>query len=233
MESLRLSPPVHSQLWESVLHRLRLAIVTNALPPGTHLVEAELAAKLGVSRGPIREALTRLEHEGLIVNYPYRGKFVASISEEDIHEIYDLRRVIESRAIESLARHVDPEALECLREIRRRMIQALSEGRNEDFADLDVEFHRQLVTMSGRERLLKMWNILSSVTHAFIVLNAPKAPEAIRHIAEGHEGILDALAVHDIAGACAVLRAHLDEAEFTLLGTKAGAQQSPTSDNQE
>lgn len=73
MESLRATPTIHSQLWQSVLQQLRLAIVTGVLPPGSHLVEAELANRLAVSRGPVREVLTRLEHEGLIVNCPYRG----------------------------------------------------------------------------------------------------------------------------------------------------------------
>lgn len=217
METMSITPPVHNQLWQSVLNKLRVAIVTGALPPGTHLVETELAARLEVSRGPVREALTRLEHEGLIVNYPYRGKFVAEITEEDIHEIYDLRRLIEGRAVESLGQRVDRTAIERLREIRTRMIHALSEGRNEDFADLDIEFHRQIMIMSDRERLLKIWDTLASVSHAFIVLNANNDPEGIAHIAERHDGILNALAEHDTVTARQVLIQHLIEAETGLL----------------
>jgi DNA-binding GntR family transcriptional regulator len=225
MDSFSVTPPVHSQLWESVLSRLRLAIVTGALAPGTHLVETELAARLAVSRGPVREALTRLEHEGLVVNYPYRGRFVAEITEEDIREVYDLRKLIESRAIEFLGHVIDDAGLARLREIRQQMIEALSDGRNEEFADLDVEFHRQIMTMSRRERLLKIWNTLASVTHAFIVINARNDPDAIRTVSDGHEGILEALARHDTATACEVLKAHLNDAETTLLGTKAHLQQ--------
>lgn len=223
MESLVMTPPVHNQLWQSVLNQLRIAIVTGGLPPGAHLVETELAARLGVSRGPVREALTRLEQEGLIVNYPYRGKFVAEISEEDIHEIYDLRRLIEGRAIESLGRHLDPAGIERLRNIRRQMILALSEGRNEEFADLDIEFHRQLIIMSERERLLKIWNSLASVSHAFIVLNARNDPEAIARITDRHDGILDALIAHDTVVAREVLIQHLIEAENGLLVLKPPA----------
>jgi DNA-binding GntR family transcriptional regulator len=226
MDAFNVMPPVHSQLWESVLSRLRLAIVTGALAPGTHLVETELAARLAVSRGPVREALTRLEQEGLVVNYPYRGRFVAEITEEDIREVYDLRRLIESRAIESLGHVINGAGLTRLRDIRQQMIEALKDGRNEEFADLDVEFHRQIVTMSQRERLLKIWNTLASVTHAFIVLNARNDPGAIRTISDGHEGILDALAHQDTATACEVLKQHLSDAETTLLGTKAHLQEA-------
>lgn len=222
-DSLSIPIPVHTQLWESVLHSLRLAIVTGALATGTHLVETELASKLGVSRGPIRDALKRLEHEGLVVNYPYRGRFVAGLSDEDIHEVYDLIRLLECRAIESLVQRVDPAQIKQLHGLKGRMIQAISEGRNEDFADLDVEFHRQLVEMSQRERLLHMWGTLSGISHAFIVINARNDPEGIRGIAEGHDQILDALARHDTAAACRALHDHLDAAERGLLGTKAGS----------
>ena len=87
--------PPHNQVWESVLFRLRMAIIQGKLPPGAHLLEAQLAEKLGVSRGPVREALLRLEQEGLVLSQPYRGKFVANLSPQMIHEIYTLRRVLE------------------------------------------------------------------------------------------------------------------------------------------
>jgi GntR family transcriptional regulator, gluconate operon transcriptional repressor len=215
--------PLHSQLWESVLSSLRLAIVTGSLPPGTHLVESDLAARLNVSRGPIREALTRLEHEGLVVNYPYRGRFVASVSAEDVREVYELRRLLESRAIESLAGRLATDELNALRELCAQMTQALSEGQNEAFADLDVEFHRKLVTMSGRERLLKMWSQLAGVTHAFIVINTRNDPDNIRQIAASHELIVDALARDDVQTAADTMQVHLRKAEVDLLGVKTGA----------
>jgi DNA-binding GntR family transcriptional regulator len=212
--------PVHSQLWESVLSSLRLAIVKGTLPPGTHLVEADLAAMLNVSRGPVREALTRLEHEGLIVNYPYRGKFVADITPEDVREVYDLRRMLEGRAIELLAGHLDDEQLGQLRELSQEMADALSEGHVETFADLDVEFHQTLVAMSKRERLLQIWNSLAGLTHAFIVINTKDDPEGIRVIAEGHEHLVDALAQPDLAAALTILGEHLGTAEGSVLTAK-------------
>lgn len=215
--------PLHSQLWESVLSSLRLAIATGSLPPGTHLVESDLAARLNVSRGPIREVLTRLEHEGLVVNYPYRGRFVVDITAEDVREVYDLRRLLESRAIESLAGQLDADGLNTLNRLCARMTQALSEGQNEAFADLDVEFHRKLMTMSGRERLLRMWDQLAGVTHAYIVINTRNDPGAIRQISAGHEHIVDALARNDVQTATDTLQAHLRKAEADLLGIKTGA----------
>ena len=214
--------PVRSQLWESVLSSLRLAILTGSLASGTHLVESELASRLNVSRGPIREALTRLEQEGLVVNSPYRGKFVADITTDDVRDVYDLRRLLESRAIESVAGRLDNEELATLKRLSAQMAEALNEGYNEAFADLDVEFHRQLVMMSKRERLLQVWNMLSGVTHAFIVINTRNDPQTIRSIAEAHEQIINALTRHDVAAALAILKRHLGEAEDSVLGTKTG-----------
>ena len=78
---------------------LRELIARGDLPPGTHLVEVEMAKKLGVSRGPLREALRILESEGLVKSYPGRGSFVSEISERDILEIYSLRTILEEEAI--------------------------------------------------------------------------------------------------------------------------------------
>src|SRR4051794_19139332 len=85
----------HNPMWESVLAMLRMAIIKGQLPSGAHLLELQLAERLGVSRGPVREALMRLEQEGLVINQPYRGKFVADISAQTIHEIYSLRILLE------------------------------------------------------------------------------------------------------------------------------------------
>ncbi len=219
--AIGMSGPIHGQMWESVVLSLRLAIVTGSLAPGTHLVESDLAQRLNVSRGPIREALTRLEQEGLIVNYPYRGKFVADISAEDVREIYDLRILLESRAIKSLTHPLDGDELNLMRQISAEMTKALSEGHNESFADLDVEFHRQLVAISKRERLLQLWNTLSGVTHAFIVINARNDPQAIQYISAGHGRIIDALVRHDLATAVEILTRHLGEAEDSMLAIKA------------
>jgi len=221
---LDMTAPVHSQLWESVVLGLRQAIVTGALAPGTHLVEADLAQRLNVSRGPIREALARLEQEGLVVNYPYRGKFVAEITAEDVREVYDLRILLETRAIKSLTTPLCSEELVPLKRISAEMSKALSGRHNETFADLDVEFHRQLVMLSKRERLLQLWNNLAGLTHAFIVLTARNDSEAIRHIDEGHDSIVDALVRHDVPMAIDVLTRHLYEAEDAMLRTRAMGQ---------
>lgn len=212
-----------SQVWESVLSSLRMAIIKGQLPPGTHLLEAQLAEKLAVSRGPVREALLRLEQEGLVVSQPYRGKFVANISAQMIHEIYSLRRVLECFAAELAIERMGPGELEQLHNLFERMMAAVNAGHFEEFADIDLEFHRLFVAAAEHTRLLQMWETLTDVTHAFIVVNASLDQENYRIIAEGHQAILQAFHDRDLAGIKAALTFHLGEAERRILATRQEA----------
>src|SRR6185437_16142801 len=87
-----------ADLWEVVAGALRWAIITGELGPGVHLQEPVLAQKFGVSRVPVREALVRLEHEGLVRSEPRRGSFVIGFTASDVQEIYEIRQFIETHA---------------------------------------------------------------------------------------------------------------------------------------
>ena len=89
----------HKQLWESVADQLREEILDGRLAAGTRLVETELAARFGVSRGPVRDALSDLSRVGLTVDLPRRGTFVSSLTERDLEEVYVIRRAIEEAAV--------------------------------------------------------------------------------------------------------------------------------------
>jgi GntR family transcriptional regulator, gluconate operon transcriptional repressor len=217
IEKLQLSIPQNSQLWESVLSCLRVAIITGQLEPQTHLVETEIAQKLNVSRGPVREALVRLEQEGLVVNQPYRGRYVADISSDFISEVYGLRLQLENYALELVSERLQPEHLAHLQELLDRMIQEATAAHVEEFAAIDLEFHRLLVTVSGHKLLLQMWETLTNVSHAFIALNASTESDLVRIITQGHQSILEALVGHDVAAAKESLGAHLAVAENRIL----------------
>lgn len=215
-----MTAPPHSQVWESVRARLRLAIIQGNLAPGAHLQEAQVAAALGVSRGPVREALLRLEHEGLVVNHPYRGRFVAELSATTIREIYSLRRVLECFAAELALDRLQPADLEEQAVLCTQMVAALNTGRFESFADLDLAFHRRFVAAAGHSRLLQMWESLTGVTHAFIVVNASLDQKNDHAIAEGHQAILGAFLRRDLAEVKESLTVHLQGAEQRLLQTR-------------
>jgi DNA-binding GntR family transcriptional regulator len=159
----------------------------------------------------------------LVVNQPYRGKFVANISAQTIHEIYSLRCVLECFAAELAVTSLQPAGLDQLRALFDSMMAAVNAGHFEEFADIDIEFHRVFVAAAGHTRLLQMWETLTDVTHAVIVVNASLDQDNYRIIAEGHQAILQAFVDQDLAGVKATLIFHLGEAERRILAAMQSA----------
>jgi len=217
IEDVQISMPPHNQLWESVLSSLRMAIITGKLASGTHLVEAALADKLHVSRGPVREALVRLEQEGLVVNYPYRGRFVAGLSADDIREIYSLRTLLESYAVELATGKLKAEHLGHLKELLNQMIDLAAKAHFEELADFDLEFHRVFVAAAEHGRLLQMWESLKGVSHALIVITANLQPSIVEVITQAHSGLLEALASDDVVAAKEEIKAYLSRGETLVV----------------
>jgi DNA-binding GntR family transcriptional regulator len=143
---------------EGVYRVLRTAILDGTVPPGGQLRERDIATDLGVSRSPLREALTRLEEEGLIVKYPFRGAFVVEVSAQEVAEIASVRLLVEPYAGEL--------ALETLRGPERpRLAQAVDDLRratddNDIPASIDahLQFHRLFYDFSGHGVLRGLWN---------------------------------------------------------------------------
>lgn len=208
---------LHVQLWTSVLATLRMEIIKGDIRPNTHLLETQLAERLGVSRGPVREALVRLEHEGLVVNIPYRGKFVAEITPAMVREIYSLRRLCEGFAAELAIARIAPEQVDHMRGLSVEMMKALAEGRYEEFADLDIEFHRVYMAAAGHNRLLQTWETLMGISHSFIVVNASYFSTGLEVIAQGHEAIIKAIDLGDAKALQLAAQSSMDEGERRVL----------------
>ena len=138
---------------------LREAILRGHFKPGERLVQEELASSLGVSRMPVREALRKLEAEGLVVIEPHRGAIVTSLSVEDIREIYGLRAPLEKLAVEMSVRQMGEGTIARLDELVLQMGQADDPG---VFIDLNIEFHRLLISHCPWKRLISfietLWN---------------------------------------------------------------------------
>jgi DNA-binding GntR family transcriptional regulator len=212
----------NGQLWTSVLATLRMAIIKGDFRPNTHLLETQLAEMLGVSRGPVREALVRLENEGLVVNIPYRGRFVAEITPATVREIYSLRRLLEGFAAEPAVESITPEQIQHMRALSVEMMEALAEGNFEEFADLDIEFHRVYVAAANHKRLLQTWETLMGISHSFIVVNATSFSTGTEVIAQGHEAIIDAIERRDSEALKAAAQGSMDEGERRVLALVRG-----------
>jgi len=168
--SLGLGIATRRVLADVVTDDLRDAIIAHELEPGRRLAEDDLANQMGVSRGPVREALARLEREGLVVIERHKGARIASWGRADVEEIFSLRLVLEQLAIEWACKNAtaaDINALESVvKEFRKlsdkqRTIKAVSK--------LDLEFHTAIFDAAHHDRLSRAWEILRSQIHSFLI----------------------------------------------------------------
>ena len=196
--------------------QLRSLIGQGVLLPGAQLVEMEIAGKLRVSRGPVREAIQRLTQEGLLVSVRNRGVFVAEFTEVDIQDIYKSRTAIEKAAAGVLI-GADPEQagrelLECV----GAMEEARTAGDTETMSEADIAFHETLVSLASSPRLSRMHGTLLTETRMCLNrLEGRYADEAVR-VAE-HRAIAEAIRDGDHSLVMARLDAHMDDALYRLL----------------
>jgi DNA-binding GntR family transcriptional regulator len=153
--------PVSRESTASIIaNQLRDAICYGTLPPGTQMAETELAARLRVSRGPLREAMQRLVQEGLLRSERHRGLFVIRLDADDVRDVYAARTAIERAACELILRREPEEAAARLEEIVEQMLRAAADGDARAVGDADYRFHEALVAASGSPRLVRMQRTL-------------------------------------------------------------------------
>jgi len=206
---------VHQQLWETLVERLRQEILGGALPQGTKLVESELAARFGVSRGPVREALREIARLGLAVDLPRRGTFVSSPTEADLEEVLVAREAIELAGARLAIARARDEDLRALGRLLDEVDAAYAAGDIVRAWEVDLEFHRQMFEVGGNSRLLALFDPLASQT--ILLMRAAEDP-AIRLAPEPalHRNILDALVARDVGLAEAAVVAHFRFTEDRL-----------------
>lgn len=202
---------VMATAWEQAYLALRRRLADGTYPPGSHLREEDLAAQLGVSRTPVREALRRLDAEGWLRVVPNQGAFAAEWSDADIEEVYDLRAVLESHAAEHAANAADRRlvaVMEAACEQAESALPADSQAAVEAISDANVRFHRALWEMSGQARCSA---ILSSLAVPPMALRNFRNFDAagLRRSLDQHREMIAAIVVGDAAWASAVMRAHV------------------------
>jgi DNA-binding GntR family transcriptional regulator len=150
---------------------LRDHIVSGRIPPGTKLVEREVASQLGVSRAPVREALTELEKEGLIVSRA-GGRYVIKLTQEDVRELYQVRFVLEKLAVELAVRNNTPENCARLDRALQEMRAAVAEHDRARHVEADVEMHWLVWQQAGNRHLLRMLSSMIGPVFMFVANNA-------------------------------------------------------------
>ncbi len=173
---------------------LRDAILSAEFAPGQRLHVAHIAARLGVSQTPVKDALNRLAAEGLVTILPRKGTFVSSFDWQDLEELLDVRRVLEIRACElAIDRITDSEIArmsEMLEGIRQVAARADTDGFRRERIANDIAFHRVLLSASGSRRLVEMWEAV----HAHVLVARATYPlDRFRKTDQEHNAIVEAL----------------------------------------
>ena len=191
-----LEPVVQESTPSIIARKLRYAIAHGEVTPGSQLGEAELARELGVSRGPLREAMQRLTQEGLLVSIRNRGLFVIDMTDAEIRDMYVLRTAIESAACQLLVR-TDPVAAgnDLLAKVTE-LEEAVATGSRAAIDDADIAFHERLVALSNSPRLARSHSTLMTETRMgqTVLQNSPRVNS--EWISE-HRGIAEAVLTGD------------------------------------
>ena len=178
---------------ERVAEILREAITTGELEVGQKLTELELAAQLGTSRAPVREALRQLEQEGLVVSYPYRGTEVLGVSQEEIENVLvPIRVALERFAFDKAMSVVTDDVIAGLESIIDSMDAAASAGDLTRLADDDIRFHEAIVILSGQQHCLQIWRTIQPRVRAYFRRDANYYGDS-HAVAEQHRELIRAL----------------------------------------
>lgn len=170
-------------LREQVYKRLKNNVLNGEWPPNTRLVEEKLAADMGTSRTPVREAIQKLEKEGLIQKLPRGGFAVGSVTSEEVEEVFGIRGILETYAAYLAASRATEQDIVAMEEIVRQEEDALGKKNAEEIVRLNTLFHDTLYKTARSEKLLKVVNELRDFIHRYRVIcfsNEKMAVTAVR-----------------------------------------------------
>jgi DNA-binding GntR family transcriptional regulator len=199
------SPSRVDQVWG----QLRRAILHGQILAGERLVELEIAARLGTSQGPVREALQRLEHEGLVTRVAHTGTFVSPLAYDEMRDVIAVRAEVESCAIRLTAAHITAAQCDDLTALIDTMRASGQTGDMGGLGDNDMALHERICLWSGHATLLRVWRLLYVQVQRFINLTHPYFYPDLRVVADQHIPLVEALREHDQELAARRMREHI------------------------
>ena len=216
MNELKLDIDEYIPLRDVVFNTLRSAIITGKLPPGERLMEIKLANELGVSRTPVREALRKLEKEGLVITTARKGAEVAPINERDLKEVLEIRKSLESLACQLAAQKITEDQVEDLRDMNRAIAAAVDRKDTEAITQMDIEFHEIIYAVTENRRLIDMLHQLKEHILRYR-LQYIKDMKNKKAIVDEHEKIIKALEAHNVKAARKEIERHIELQERYIL----------------
>ena len=196
---------------EEIRNAIRDAIFAGELKPGDRIIETFWAKELGVSQGPVREAIRDLEAVGLVETVPFKGSRVRLMTEKDIQDNYSVRICLESKSIRDAITMLDDAQMEklsaYLREVLNEMDACANRGDLRAFTKCDTDFHRAIIEATDTQVLLKLWE-QCNIRNWFMV-SALTDAESLKQLQSGHQHIFAAICAKDVKEATSTLEDHL------------------------
>lgn len=215
----------YKPLRDVVFETLRDAIITQRIKPGARLMEIQLADEMGVSRTPVREAIRKLEIEGLVVMVPRKGAYVAGVSMKDIHEVFEVRSALEKLAVTLAAERITDDELDSLeRQVLRESEEEAKKEQMKTNGDLnaiiyiDSSFHDIIYQAAHNQRLVQFISILQEQLQRFRAASLSK-PGRSKTALEEHKKIVEALSERNGQLAAKLAQQHIENAENAMIYT--------------
>ena len=213
--NLKVTMNEYLPLRDVVFNTLRQAILKRELEPGERLMEIQLAERLGVSRTPIREAIRKLELEGLVLMIPRKGAEVAKISARSLRDVLEVRRALEELAIELACQRMTEEDLGELQKAQDEFKKAIADGDAMRIAETDEHYHDVIYSGTQNAKLIQMLNNLREQMYRYRLEYIKDADKRKILILE-HERVLKAIRDRKVAEAKEAMREHIDNQEITV-----------------
>lgn len=215
-DNLQINMDEFLPLRDVVFNTLRQAILTGELKPGERLMEIHLANRLGVSRTPIREAIRKLELEGLVTMIPRRGAEVAQITEKSMNDVLEVRRAMDALCVELACDRITQDELEELKKACDSFEQAVKTGDAKKIAQADVALHNIIVQATGNQRLVQLVNNLSEQMYRYR-FEYIKDSSQHENLVEEHRIIYESIVRKDKETASQAAKMHIDNQKKAII----------------
>ena len=205
-------------LRENVAETLRQSIIDGTLLSGSEFNQAQIAEQLGVSRGPIREAMAQLEQEGLVESSPYKVVTITHLNHRYVEELYSVRAALEELAIERAINRLTDSDLEYFESIIDQMRFAAQQGDKTRLVELDLRFHEHLMQIADHSLALKLWRVLE-VGVRRCLHTRHESYTFLDEVVGSHPTLVTALAARDLEQARTILHEHVVESLSHILAS--------------
>ncbi len=205
---------------EEIRTAIRDAIFSGELKPGDRIIETYWAKELGVSQGPVREAIRDLEAQGLVETVPFKGSRVRFLTEKDVRDNYSVRICLESKSIrDAITMLTDNQLTELttrLKEILRDMDACAKRGDLLNFTECDTAFHRAIIVATENQVLLRLWEQCNM--RNWFAVSALTNVESLQQLQSEHQHICQAICAKNVEEATTTLEHHLTELMDGFIG---------------